>query len=63
MTTNMIDEELVKYRILSARFLDHLIVNQFIDDLIRKWLKTHNTNQNIYSVNKITTIYIHLMIN
>jgi hypothetical protein len=57
MTNIMVDDELLKYRILSTRFSEYLFVNEFIDDLIRKWLKTHNTNKNIYSTLKLNTIY------
>lgn len=33
------------------------LVNDFIDDLIRTWLKTFKTNKNIYSAFKIYTLY------
>jgi len=33
------------------------LVNDFIDDLIRKWLKTFKSNKNIYSTFKIYTLY------
>ena len=57
MNTRLQNEELVKYHCLSRGFSDFLDVNDFIDDLIRKWLKTFKTNENIYSTFKISKLY------